>query len=73
VTPENVRKSFWSGRPRRIADQILPYVEAGMNLMAPADMSIWGGASPENSAAGHEALALLNRLVKERAKARSTV
>ena len=69
VTPEMVRKSFLVGTPEEVADQILPYVEAGMNLMAPADLSIWGGQSAEELAAGHERSLRLNRLVKDAAKA----
>jgi phthiodiolone/phenolphthiodiolone dimycocerosates ketoreductase len=70
VTPEMVRKSFLVGTPEEVADQILPYVDAGMNLMAPADLSIWGGQSAEELAEGHERSLRLNRLVKEGAEAR---
>jgi phthiodiolone/phenolphthiodiolone dimycocerosates ketoreductase len=68
VTPEMLQKSFLFGTPEEVADQVLPYVEAGMNLFAPADLTLWGGAGPEHVAAAHERSLRLTQALKEKAK-----
>jgi phthiodiolone/phenolphthiodiolone dimycocerosates ketoreductase len=70
VTPEMVRKSFLHGTPEQVAEQIAPYVDAGMNLMAPADCSPWGGQNAEELAAGHDRSLRLVQLVKDKAAPR---
>lgn len=37
VSPKMMEKSFISGSPKEVADQIVEYVHAGVNLIAPAD------------------------------------
>lgn len=46
VPREMVEKSFFTGTPKEVAEQIRPYAEAGANFLAPADNGL-GAVAPE--------------------------
>lgn len=46
VTREMVLKSFFHGTPKQVAEQILPFADAGANFLAPADCGL-GAVRPE--------------------------
>ena len=70
VTPEMLEKSFFIGTPEQVASQIAQFVEAGVNLIIPADMCLWSGAGADEVAASYNRLFKVIELVKEKTNSR---